>query len=102
MDGMEAQEYHFIIPSIVLLEVMSVCERKKNPGLFPSILSRLAEQENVSFSALDASMVERVPSIPPKYTLHDRIIMATAIHHKAVLITKDRQLKKSKLIQTVW
>ena len=102
MNGLETLEYHFIIPSTVLLEVMNVCEKHKIAPLFATLLQRLDELENVSFMAMDTAVVEAAFEIPSKYTLHDRVILASARIQKAALITRDRQLLQSNLVETVW
>lgn len=32
----------------------------------------------------------------------DRVIAATAVHHKVPLLTRDKALKRSKAVETVW
>lgn len=102
MGDLEDQERHFIIPSTVLLEIMRACEKKKIGPKFVSLLEWLNEMENVSFMSLDVSAVEKVCQIPSRYSLHDRAILASAIIQKAALITKDGELRKSKLVETIW
>ena len=32
----------------------------------------------------------------------DRVIAATAVHHQAALLTRDKELKRAKMVETVW
>jgi PIN domain nuclease of toxin-antitoxin system len=32
----------------------------------------------------------------------DRVIAATAVHHKVPLLTRDKALKRSKAVETLW
>jgi PIN domain nuclease of toxin-antitoxin system len=38
----------------------------------------------------------------PQADPFDRIFVATAIRHKLPLVTRDRQIRDSKLVQTIW
>jgi len=32
----------------------------------------------------------------------DRFVVATAIHHRVTLVTKDRVLRRLKIVKTIW
>lgn len=53
---------------------------------------------------ITADIVERGAAFPKEINSDpaDRIIAATAIIHKAALVTADKNLRKSKLIETIW
>jgi len=34
--------------------------------------------------------------------MHDRLIVATTIYYEATLITKDKLIRESKIVPTVW
>jgi len=41
-------------------------------------------------------------SVGKELELHDRIIVATAFIHKAILVSKDPEISVTKEIKTIW
>ncbi len=41
-------------------------------------------------------------SIKYEMEMHDKLIVATALYHEAALITKDENIKKSKIVKIIW
>lgn len=90
-----------IIPSIVLIESIFICEKKKIEMKFQHILERLKTASNYYIYPLDEEIVLECSKINLKEP-HDRIIVATARLLDASLITNDENIKESKLVKTVW
>jgi len=95
-----------IIPSIVLVEVVYLCERHRVPderierilGLpgAPGSRYRVVPLDVPIVRALRRIARDRVPDMP------DRIIGATALHLGLPLITRDSSLTSSRLLACVW
>jgi predicted nucleic acid-binding protein len=51
---------------------------------------------------LDLDLLMIVSKIVQPLEMHDKIILATAISYNAQLITKDREIEKSNLVEVVW
>jgi len=90
-----------IIPSIALIESLYICEKKKIEMEFQQILKKLKDASNYHVYPLDEEVVFRCSTIKLKEP-HDRIIVATARLLGAPLITNDRSIKESMIIDTVW
>lgn len=91
-----------VIPSIVLLECLYVCEKKNVHLEFREILKRIEGTFNYPIYPLDGEVVLECQDISKITDPHDRIIVATARLLNAKLITKDDKIKKSKIVETVW
>ncbi len=91
-----------IVPSIVLLECLYICERKNVNIKFRDVLRKLHTSYNYPIYPLDEEVVIECSKITKLTDLHDRIIVATAKLLNVSLITKDKEIKDSKLVKTVW
>jgi PIN domain nuclease of toxin-antitoxin system len=90
-----------VIPSIVLIEAMFLCEKKKVYMKFEDVLFRLQTSSNYQIYPLDERVVVECKNIKLPDP-HDRIIVATAKLLNATLITKDKKIKNSKIVKTIW
>jgi PIN domain nuclease of toxin-antitoxin system len=91
-----------VIPSIVLLECMYVCEKKRVNFDFGDVLHKLEGTFNYPIYPLDEEVILQCTGIRQVIEMHDRIIVATARLLNAKLITKDDNIVNSKVVQTVW
>ncbi len=98
----DSGEETIAIPSIVLLECLYVCERKKVSVEFKEILARISGSFNYLIYPLDEEVVFECSKILKIKDPHDRIIVATAKLLNAPAITKDEEIKNSGIIETVW
>ena len=88
------------IPAIVLLEVLSVIEKGKYPLVFEALLSDLERNARYQIIPFDVGLL-RVTVNVKGLTLHDRVIVATAILTNSVLVSKDRDIGNTE-IAVVW
>ena len=88
------------IPTIVLLELLYLLQKKRKVKSFPKILTRLKNGNQFVIVSLDTAVVEKVFDIPENLEMHDRIILATAKLLGITIITKDKTISKeySKII----
>lgn len=90
------------IPSIVLLECMYVCEKKRIDYEFQQIMQKIEGTFNYPVYPLDEEVILECHSIHQIAKAHDRIIVATAKLLNAKLITKDANILNSKIIEAIW
>jgi PIN domain nuclease of toxin-antitoxin system len=90
-----------IIPSIVLVEALFLCEDERVELKFEEIISRLQISSNYHVYPLDERVVAECMNIKLSDP-HDRIIVATAKLLNAKLITKDENIRKTKIVKTIW
>jgi len=91
-----------IVPTIVLAEMIYICEKKKAELNAKQIINKIKNSLNYIPFNLDMEVLEEIISIKNISEMHDRIITAVALITKATLITKDKDIIKSKKIKTIW
>lgn len=94
-----------IIPSIVMLEVRYLYDRKRISISFEEVLEKMETSENVVIHPLDMLVATFAPV---KLEIHDAIIVGTTIslsqqHDQPVyLVTKDETITKSGIVPVIW
>jgi PIN domain nuclease of toxin-antitoxin system len=68
---------------------------------FDDLLERLEESSNFIPASFNIQVMKLLPEINLR-ELHDRIIIATAMTLHAQLITKDRGIQESGMVNVVW
>lgn len=97
----ESANVTILIPTIALAECVYLVETGRISLSLQDLFSKLRRAENFIPVALTFEIVERLPNIPLT-EIHDRVIVATAQLLNAKLITKDREIANSDLVQVVW
>ena len=91
------------VSDIVLLEIsLLVGSGRVVPGVTPpAFLRRFAAELQVL--PIDAEIAAAVPELPlPHADPFDRVIVATAMRHRLRLVTRDRAIRESGLVDTLW
>ncbi len=94
-----------VIPAMVLVEIKYLYAAKRIKTNLVDLIQRLSRLSNCSICPLDEEVVEYIPE---NLNIHDAIIVATALvyrdvlGHQVKLITKDRQIRDSKLVDVIW
>ena len=91
------------VSDIVLLEIsLLVDSGRVVPGVTPpAFLRRFAAELQVL--PIDAEIAAAVPELPlPHADPFDRVIVATAMRHRLRLVTRDRAIRESGLVDTLW
>ena len=81
------------IPTIVLLEVQSILEKRQEQGKFSDLLGRIENQRKFAVYPLSIEVIKEFIPIG-RIEMHDRIILATAKLLNASIITKDETISK--------
>ena len=89
------------IPTIVLAECYYLSENRKIELDFGNILDAIENSSNFLVAPFNIDIIGLFPKIRIK-EIHDKIIAATAKLLNATLITKDRKIRESKIIDTIW
>lgn len=91
-----------IVPAVVLAEIMFIAKKAKVSITFAETLEKIEEYENFYIAPLDIDILKVADKIEAGMEMHDKLIIATALYFEAVLITRDRQIKESKIVSTIW
>ncbi len=91
-----------IIPTIVLAEIISICEKKKVELRVKEIFGRIKDSLNYIPYNLDMETLESVITIKGVPEIHDKIIVATSLLTDSILITKDEEIINSGIVETIW
>lgn len=99
----ENQKAVVYVPSIVIAETLHLIRRGKIDIDVKDMFSRLEKSSNYFVIVpLDTAILKLLPEIKKVSELHDKIIIATALLYKSVLITRDKEIVKSKHVETLW
>ncbi len=91
-----------IVPTIVLAEIIYLCEKKKVSINIKDALDKIKDSSNYIPYNLNLQILEKLSDIPNIHDMHDRIIIATAVMTNSILITKDGEIIKSGMVRTIW
>jgi predicted nucleic acid-binding protein len=97
----EEGESTIYIPTIVLAECLYLVENKKIDLDFEDLLDKLEIGRNFVPVSFNFQVLKLLPEIKLG-ELHDRIVVATAKILNAKLITKDKEIMESKIVETAW
>ena len=95
----------FVLPTIVLLEISSLHSKKRIKVDVAQAYDDFIKKHNCKVYPLDEAVVTLAPN---SLNIHDSIIVGTALVYrdvlkrKVALITKDGEITKSGIIQTIW
>lgn len=97
----EAEENGTIyVPTVVLMEVMRILEKRKYPVPFDEILQYIEENEAYKIVPLTTKIIKVIRNLQSR-DLHDRVIIATALITDSVLVSKDKEIKSTGL-NVIW
>jgi len=98
----EKQKCNVIIPSIAIAELIYIFERTGSEPEIWEMFDKIDLYPCFSIHPLDERILKIIPDVKLA-ELHDRIIVATAIATGTKrLITKDEEIRKSKIVETIW
>jgi PIN domain nuclease of toxin-antitoxin system len=97
--------HRFILPTIVLVEITYLYNKGRIAVDITVVQQRLVAAVNCVLYPLDEQVAMRIPT---ELNIHDAIIVATALvyrdilHEPVAVITKNGEITRSGLIETVW
>ena len=101
-EGCDRGEEIIVIPTIVLAEIIYICEKKRLNIEFKSILEKINNSLNYQPLSLTLDIILKIIDMIEIPDMHDRIIIASTSMIDGILITKDRTIRKSDLVKTLW
>ncbi|NOZ64494.1 MAG: type II toxin-antitoxin system VapC family toxin [Caldiserica bacterium] len=102
---LEEENTRLVIPVITLAELKYLVSKSRVEITFENILDYIENDERCILYPLDLNVVELLPS---SLDIHDAIICGTALVYKTILgeetkiITRDKAITKSGLVETIW
>lgn len=100
IDKIFLQKYTGYIPIIVILEIFHLSLKSKEFNFF-EFFEKL-KLPNIIIVPLDKTVLTISFTLPKQLNIHDRIICATSLATKSILITKDNIIQKYSSIKSVW
>lgn len=91
-----------VIPTIILAELLYICEHKGKKQAFFSVLEKIQDGTNYTPYDLDIEVIFSCKGLIKIPELHDKIIAATARLLNAPIITKDNEIINSGYVKIVW
>ena len=91
-----------IVPAIVVAEFSFLSAKALEPLAASALFAILASGGWAQFSPLGQAQLEYLDRLPEIPEMHDRLIAAESIINSAPLLTSDRVLRDSPLVETVW
>jgi PIN domain nuclease of toxin-antitoxin system len=91
-----------LIPAIVIAEIIYIVQSGKVQADLDALLLRVQESDNFQISPLgldELICLKEQTEIPE---MHDRFIVCEALLNKAKIITKDKVIKDSGVVEVVW
>jgi len=86
---------------IVILEAYHLSLKKNKKFIFPKFLEWLSVP-SISIVPFDFAIAKECFLLPKELEIHDRVIVATAKTYETLLVTRDRVIIESKVIETIW
>jgi PIN domain nuclease of toxin-antitoxin system len=97
----DAEESGIIyVPTVVLMEIMRVLEKKRYPISFDVLLEYIEGNEAYRIVPLTTTIVKIIRDFQ-NVDLHDRVIMATALITDSILVSKDKEVGVSG-VNIIW
>jgi PIN domain nuclease of toxin-antitoxin system len=98
----EEGEAKLLIPAIVVAEVIYIVESGKVKADLDNLIQRIQEAENFEVSPLGLDQLLYFKEQTKIPEMHDRLIVCEALLNRARIITKDREIKDSGVVEVVW
>ncbi len=89
-----------ILPTIVLLELLGLLQKKKALKFFDILLKQIPTSKYL-IVPLDMVVIKEIRKIKANLELHDKVIIATAKYLELSIITKDEEITK-KYKNVIW
>lgn len=94
------QAEEIFLPTIVLLELLALCQKKKTLKYFDLLLKQIPNSKYVIVS-MDIAVIKEIRRIKSRLELHDKVIVATAKYLDSPLVTKDEDITQ-KYRKVIW
>lgn len=89
------------ISIISMVEIMYLTDANRIPLDFPEVKKRILELDNYQVIDLNMGIVDVARAIKG-LELHDRLIVATAKYLNLPILTTDKVIRESNLLEVIW
>ena len=101
LEGVEEGGHHLFLSTISLVEILYLSEKKRITVNLEESLDMIQESANYSIVDLTPPIVRLAEKIQyPE--IFDRLIISTAQYLDVPLITSDKGIRESGIIETIW
>ena len=87
------QAKQVFVPTIVLLELLYLLDKKKLHSQFPKILDQLKSEGRINFISLDIAIVDNMSKEDFRLEMHDSVIVTSAQILNLPIIIKDKMIR---------
>ena len=95
-------EAKLLIPVIVLAELIFTIENKPIQADLDEILNGIKNSPNIEFVDFDYESALKLRDLTAIPEMHDRMIVVSAMLRDAALITFDKTITASNLVEVIW
>jgi len=105
LNVLNSKDSRLIIPTIVIAEIFYLSQRRKITSTFEDIFQVIEQDDRCLIYPLDINILR---FLPPMLDIHDGIICGTVIVYRELLkedvrlITKDKEILDSGIVDTLW
>ncbi|MBI5747558.1 MAG: type II toxin-antitoxin system VapC family toxin [Nitrospinae bacterium] len=96
------REVSLIVSVITLAELYFLNEKSDSPLNFSDEYKKLMLEEIFEVVSIEPEDILVFSQISEIKEMHDRLIGSTALRYKAVVITKDKEIRASNKVQAIW
>jgi PIN domain nuclease of toxin-antitoxin system len=89
------------ISVVSLFEILYLSEKKRIPIDLATTLKHIQESTNCVILDLNAVIIQAAQPLAG-LELHDRLIVATALHHDMPILTPDSDITNSRFVNVIW
>ena len=97
-----AGEAYIIVPAIVVAEMFYLTQKAGAPISPAELLQDIQQSREFVFSELGQAQLERIADIAGISGMHDRLIVAEALVHRAALVSRGEAVRESGAVPVVW
>ena len=102
MQQIDAGNEQGFIPTIVLAEILYASERGRIKMTLADVLAELKKRKHYRTVPFTQKILLRIEKTKRVSELHDRLIVATALENKAIVVTRDVDIVNSGEVGTIW
>jgi len=98
----DAGQHRIYLSSITLMEVLYLSEARRISVPLDELVSTVSRSQNYAIVPIDVDVVLAAVAVDDVPDLHDRILVATALHLGVPILTGDQTITASRHVHTLW
>ncbi|MCR4313161.1 MAG: PIN domain-containing protein [Candidatus Roizmanbacteria bacterium] len=101
-EEIEAGKGQLVIPAIVIAEIIYLIKRNKIEADINALIQKIQESNNFRISLLNMDTLLCFKEQKVILEMHDSLIICEAIIQSARIITNDKEITNSELVDVIW